>query len=256
MTSIRIIGVKGSSAKIAISKNTGIGLYSGQRKVDAIVNYGLVGKKLHLFLKKYPFAAKNIPIINRYVGISKYQAIKKVENAGILVPKSKPCLSKLDKIGDWIEKRVHSSKGYGIRQARGRREIPGKYYQKKVANRSYELRVHAFKWVDKKDWTLNKRFGPADQIAWNFHQGGHFQSVRNSNGYQTFLKAKDISSEVLSVLNMSFGAVDFILDNNLKIYFIEINSAPGFTELNQGVYFSAFNALKCLPRYKLIKLGE
>ena len=42
---------------------------------------------------------------------------------------------------------------------------------------------------------------------------------------------------------MAFGAADFILSNSGKLYFIEINSAPGFTKLSESTYIKAFSTL-------------
>jgi D-alanine-D-alanine ligase-like ATP-grasp enzyme len=53
---------------------------------------------------------------------------------------------------------------------------------------------------------------------------------------------------------MSFGAVDFIVDENHEIYFIEINSAPGFTELSEHIYVDAFDRLKKLKKKEISSL--
>lgn len=253
MANIRIIGGR-SGAKRTIINNTGIKLYSGQTGLDAVVNYGLVGDKMKRFLKRYK-QLNNIPIINKYVGLSKYLVVKRASQQGILVPESKLYLNKKDKISEWIEKRVHSSQGYGIRKARGRGEIVGKYYQRMISNRKYELRVHAFLWTPKENWVVNKRVGPADQVAWNFHQGGHFRSIHNQ-AHGVFNEARNVSEKILKMLNMSFGAVDFIVNNNLKVYFIEVNSSPGFTELNQNTYVNAMSKLKSLSAAKIKSFGR
>ena len=57
------------------------------------------------------------------------------------------------------------------------------------------------------------------------------------------------------MLNMSFGAVDFIVDKGYNLYFIEINSAPGFTELSECIYVDAFNKLKGMSERKLRALN-
>jgi D-alanine-D-alanine ligase-like ATP-grasp enzyme len=56
------------------------------------------------------------------------------------------------------------------------------------------------------------------------------------------------------MLGMSFGAVDFLVDTNYNIYFIEINSAPGFSELSKPIYVDAFQRLKQLSKKDLLKL--
>jgi glutathione synthase/RimK-type ligase-like ATP-grasp enzyme len=253
MANICIIGKKGSKARNAISKNTGIKLLGkNSSSVDAIINYGLVGQKLDHFLRKHP-KARNIPILNKYVGRPKHLAVHDAEKAGILVPETRLSLPKSARLSDWIEKKVHSSQGKGICKARGRGSLMGKYYQRMINDRRFELRVHAFQWVPTDEWRLNKRFGPADQITWNFHQGGHYVSVRRPNDYKVFKEAKDIALKVLEIRNMAFGAVDLIVDNDMKVYFIEVNSSPGFEELNQKYYFDAFSALKSMTKREVIK---
>ena len=53
-----------------------------------------------------------------------------------------------------------------------------------------------------------------------------------------------ITKEVLETLNMSFGAADFIVSGDGELYFIEINSCPGFQELSKNIYLNAFEELK------------
>jgi hypothetical protein len=254
MADVSIIGNRGSKSCRAIIKDTGIRKYVGQ-KTDVIVNYGVSGEKLDLFFRKYPSAIR-VSMLNGRVGRSKYSSIKDVENNKILVPETKMSLPETVKISDWIEKRVHSSQGYGIIAARGRGRIAGKYYQRMIKDRKYELRVHAFSWIEKKDWAVHKRVGPSDQIAWNFHQGGHFQSVHSPNSHKIFTEAKDISEKILKIMGMSFGAVDLIVDNSMKIYFIEINSSPGFSELSKNIYFGAMTKLKSLSVAEVKKLAS
>ena len=253
MANVYIIGNRASKSCKAIADNTGIRKYTGQ-KADVLVNYGLSGEKFELFFRKYPSATK-IPMINKRVGRSKYSVIKEVEQE-VDVPETRLSVPETAKLSDWIEKRVHSSQGRGIIAARGRGKLVGKYYQKMVKDRKYELRVHAFSWIPKKDWAVHKRIGPPDQIAWNFHQGGHFQSVKSPNNHEIFIDAKDISEKILRIMGMSFGAVDFIVDNSMKIYFIEINSSPGFSELSEGIYFDAMAKLKALPVAEIRKLAS
>jgi len=252
MTDVSIIGNRASKSCREIISNTDLHRYVGQ-KTDAIVNYGVSGERLNLFFRKYPSAIR-VPMLNGRVGRSKYSSVKDVENKGVVVPETRLSLPETVKLSDWIEKRVHSSQGNGIIAARGRGRIAGKYYQKMVKNRKYELRVHAFSWVPKKDWAVHKRVGPADQIAWNFHQGGHFQSVQSPNSHKIFTDAKDIAEKILKIMGMSFGAVDLIVDNSMKIYFIEINSSPGFSELSKNIYFSAMAKLKSLSAVEVKKL--
>ncbi len=254
MANMRIIGKKDSKSRKDITDATGIKLYTGQN-ADAIINYGLAGHKLEQFFRKYP-SANRIPVINKYVGRSKYLAVKDAEDKDILVPESCLSLPRMAKLPDWIEKRIHSSQGLGICKARKRGRLLGKYYQRMISDRRYELRVHAFLWLPQDQWGLHKRIGPEDQIAWNFHQGGHFQTVRHSNGHGVFLEAKNIAKKILEIRNMAFGAVDLIVDNKMKVYFIEVNASPGFSELSAGIYFEAMNELKNMSKRKVVKFGR
>lgn len=254
MANIFIVGKKGSKSKLAISRETRIRLYKGS-KADAIINYGLAGEKLRRFLARHS-KAKGVHIINKYIGISKYQAVLEAEKDGILVPESRRSLPKRAQLSKWIEKKVHSSQGKGICEARGHGRISGKYYQQMINNRRFELRVHAFLWVPQDEWRLHKRLGPADQIAWNFHQGGRFQTVKQPNKYKVFIEAKEIAQKILEMRKMSFGAVDLIVDNDSKIYFIEVNASPGFTELSQGIYVDAMGRLSDMTAREVKKYGR
>jgi hypothetical protein len=247
-----LIKKPGSKAVRNIIENTPISLYKGQQ-ADVLVNYGLPARRLESFLRRNPKAQK-IKILNRYTGRSKYLAVLDAQKEGILCPESKLSLDRKDKLGDWIEKRNHSIHGNGIVKARQKGRIVGKYYQKMVKDRAYEIRVHAFSWLPTSKWKVQKRVGPSDQIAWNFHQGGHFQSIHNPSGYKTYSEAIDISKKILRIRKMHFGAVDFIVDTSYRVYFIEINSCPGFTELSGPVYYNAIKALTEMSKKDLMKM--
>jgi len=252
MTSLRIVGRKGSRSRKAITVETGIPLYKGNKRyhVDAIVNYGLAGKYMDAFLRLYP-SAKRVPMINRHIGHSKLNVVNRAKNCGVKVPESKLQLSRSDSIKDFIEKRFSSIGGKGIRTARNKRPLPRGYYQRFVEDRIYEIRVHSFLWTN--DWTVQKRIGPSDQIAWNFSQGGSFMAIHNPDGYEVFREARKVSAKILEITDMSFGAVDFIVDQDYNLWFLEINAAPGFTELSAPIYVDAFNKLKEMSLRKILK---
>ena len=255
MVDIRLVGKKGSNACKEIRDGAKIFGYFKRPAVlpDALVNYGLAGAKLDSFFRRFP-SARKIPMLNRNIGHSKLNVCNRVKRIDIQVPESKLALSRRDNKADWIEKRINSMGGVGICAARGKKTITGKYYQEFISKRVYELRVHAFAWLPKEEWRVQKRLGSANEIAWNYKNGGHFVTVHNPKSYKTFIKAWDISKEVLSMLGMSFGAVDFLVDNNYEVYFIEINSAPGFSELSRPIYIDAFTKLKQVNKKTLLKL--
>jgi hypothetical protein len=246
-----MIGKPSSEAYRTIRKETGLRRYidNTSAPVDVIVNYGLGAAGMNSFLRSHR-KARALPIINKELGISKYTALKRVTEDEILVPESKLMLSQSDIKTEWIEKKFYSARGYGIRLAGGRERMVDKYYQKFIKNRVYELRVAAFLWVPKSEWGIFKRLGDSNKIAWNFHQGGHFTSIIDTSA-QTFQRAIDISEKALKVLKMGFGAVDFLVDDSRRVYFIEVNSAPGFSELSGGAYIHAFQKLPDTPIKKL-----
>jgi len=240
---IRIVGNRGSKAYKAIRMETDIQVQTKQTDTDVILNYGLNKTKIERLCATYRII-KNIPIINKYVGKSKYSVVRDASANKIIVPETKLSLSKGDTLENWIEKRIHSSQGFGIKRAVKRDKIAGKYYQRFIKNRTYELRVHAFLWIPKDLWGVHKRSGSKDKIAWNFHQGGNFSRTMRTDVTE---RAKTISEKVLKLNDMAFGAVDFIVDKNDTIYFIEVNSCPGFTTLSNNIYINAVNKLMKLP---------
>ena len=253
MTAIRIIGKKGSKSRLAITRATGIPRYGKNNKgVCAIINYGLAGNKLDLFLRNNPSAVK-LPMLNKHIGRSKYHVVKDAEEQKILVPETKIRLTKKDKVSDWIEKKYHSVGGAGICKATRLTCSESKYFQKFIKNRKYELRVHAFEWT--KNWHIQKRIGDPDEIAWNYKNGGKFINVRNTE-YSVFQEAIEISKKILEMRRMSFGAIDFIVDMDNSVFFIEINSAPGFTEFSEHIYVNAFNKLKELSNKKIVSFSS
>jgi glutathione synthase/RimK-type ligase-like ATP-grasp enzyme len=146
---------------------------------------------------------------------------------------------------------MHSQGGKGIAMAETTGQREGWYYQKYLKERRYELRIHAFSWINEENWQVQKRIGNKDTIAWNFHNGGRFQTVHNPSGYQVFQKARSIAAKVLKMRKMAFGAVDLLLTKESKLYFLEINSAPGFTELSRPIYVNAFQALMKMKKTEL-----
>lgn len=247
------MGKKGSKACKTIVKETGIPRYIGKKGVtDVLINYGLAGERLRQYYKKFP-SAKRIPTVNGNIGHSKLNVVNTAKGVGILVPDSKLSLSRSDKKEEWIEKRFSSQGGIGIRAAVGKAAMKGKYYQKFIKDRLYELRVHTFKWYNIEDYRIQKRLGDKDEIAWNFSRGGRFITVHNHNAYAVFKSAKEISKKILDTLGMGFGAVDFIVDRDRKLYFIEINSAPGFSGLSDSIYTEAFKRLSNLSKDKILK---
>ena len=241
MSVVSIIGKKGSRAVSQVVSLTRITRYNS--KCTLVVNYGLSGQHYADFLKKHP-SLVNKPVLNKYIGRNKFDVLQDVIKAKIAeVPESYVRLHKLARVEDFIVKKYNSQGGVGIAMAKTRVPPSGKYYQKFVKDRKYELRVHGFLWAPKTDWLVQKRFGAQGAIAWNFHQGGRFQTVKNAQNFWLFTEAIRITEAILKLRKMVFGAVDFIVTADSRLLFIEVNSAPGFTEISQEVYKKNFNML-------------
>jgi glutathione synthase/RimK-type ligase-like ATP-grasp enzyme len=232
-------------------KETGITRYRKGSVPDLLINYGLAGEKQNKFFTKYA-KAKNVPTINARCGINKYKAVKLVKDFGLLAPESKSSLSRTDSLTDWLEKKYNSHCGIGICIAKQKESLKSKYYQKFIKDRVFELRVHAFSWMPEKEWTVLKRLGDKNTIAWNFSQGGHFSTARNSIS-AIAEEARKLSTSILKILHLEFGAIDFIVDNKKNIFFIEINTQPGMTGLSDAIYIKAFNKLKGMTKENIIK---
>lgn len=251
---IRLIPKKGSRACKAVVEGTGLRRYVGSKyQTDVLVNYGLSGQKLLAFYRKFP-SAKRIPTINKQVGFSKLRVVNITSENGIPTPESKMSLNRKDKLNEWIEKRFHSQGGAGICKARNKDQMAHKYYQKFVSDRVSELRVHGFKWIDPDNWRIQRRRGEEDEIAWNYSKGGRFISINRPSVLKDCREAIKITDTILDILNMGFGAVDFIVDSNRDVWFIEINSCPGFQELSKDIYIDAFEKLKTMKPRDILKL--
>lgn len=255
MANVRIIGRKGNKTVRVIVKEAGILRYTGKGdKADILVNFGLAGAKQDAFLKRFP-SATHIPTINKHCGYSKLNVVNRAKAEGISVPDSKLSLIRADTKEHWIEKRFNSVGGKGIQKARGKNTMDGKYYQRFVDDRHYELRVHAFLWTPD-DYRVQKRIGDHEAIAWNFSNGGTFITVNNPKGYKIFKEAMEASTKVLTMLGMAFGAVDFIVTKKYELIFLEVNAAPGVSGLSDRIYISAFKELKSAPLKALRQLAR
>ena len=247
---ISIIGKKYSKAVKQIIINTPIEKLNS--KCTNIVNYGLSSERLHKLRNIFPFIDSKY-IINKIIGHSKYQVLQIAIANNILVPKMFLKLPITESIHKYLSKKYYSAGGKDINIATERNNLYERYYQEYIKNRVYELRVHAFKWLPKKTWVVQKRIGNQNTIAWNFSNGGVFQNIYTQD-FSIYNNARDITELLLNKLNMSFGASDFIVTTDNKLYFLEINSAPGFTDFSKNIYIKAFTELTKLSDIALTLL--
>lgn len=220
---------------------------------DVLVNYGLYGQKLSAWENAHPtreFGA----ILNSKLFGNKYDSLLTVDQAaGVPVPMSLPSITQRDATSaEWIAKPYFSFGGKNIFPIGRVSEVnwDTHYAQRRVLYRRYELRVHVFRWVPKSDWLVSKRLHPdgESQLTWNHHQGGSFRNIsRNEGNTGVFKRAKDYAEKAAKELGYDFCSVDFIVGNanpgseQLPLYFIEVNTATGFTtDRTRDAYRSAF----------------
>ena len=235
---------RGSATAKMIMQETGIPRWGRRVRADLLVNYGVAGGKFDDWCRRNPMG-RQLPMLNKPLTMNKFDVIKKLEDS-IKVPRTRESLGRRHAPDGWLVKPFYSQAGRGIEIATQRYAPYGKYFQEYVYDRAYELRVHAFKWIFEREWQVQKRVageGNEDSITWNHHTGGTFITV-NDTHQRVFQTAQLNAARVLEVLGMDFGGVDFIVDSNREVYFIEINSAVGCHGLSDPIYVDAFDRLK------------
>lgn len=75
-------------------------------------------------------------------------------------------------------------------------------------------------------YVVQKIVQDTSAVAWNVHQGGHFENIRFDSWN---LKAVKASISAFNLTSLDFGAVDIISDSSNNVYVLEINSAPAMT---------------------------
>lgn len=225
------------------------------RTAEGAVNYGLQGSKLSEYLQRFPFMNR-LPILNHKQNGSKYDAIHMVKRALEVSPAyanafgSAPdsCrvpisfshpeqMIPLREDGTWILKPYWSLGGRDIEPYTGQAQHTSRsrrYFQQRIHNRRYELRVHCWKWVNDHQWIFQKRIHEdgENQLTWNHHTGGRFVTVREPFD-PLHDRVRWFTHLIMNTLGYQFGACDFIIQNvedgPLATWFLEWNLAPGFT---------------------------
>ena len=210
---------------------------------DGALNYGLQGGKLSDYFSRHAHI-RDLPILNRTQHGNKYEDIMAVERAlhdapieACRVPKSFQHHDDVGVLrdGSWILKPYWSFGGRNIEPYTGNEQIGNRYYQLRVPKRRYEMRVHAWKWVDPQHWIFQKKTheGGEEQLTWNHHTGGKFNTVREP--YDPLHdRMREFTKLIMNTFGYQFGACDFIISNPgergvpLKTWFIEWNLAPGW----------------------------
>jgi hypothetical protein len=239
---------RGSKTCKLVIEETGIPRYRRGVRPEVVVNYGVAGERMERWRRLNPYG-DTLPMVNRDLSVDKFRAVLKAQEMGVRCPESRQSLEREHELDKWLEKPFYSQGGRGIQIAVGRYHYH-KYFQEFIRDRVYELRVHTFKWIPRETWVVQKRVGEPDQVTWNHKTGGRFITV-NDTSQRVFQEAIENSAKVLEILKMGFGAVDFIVDEGRRVYFIEVNSAPGVNGLSEGIYVEAFEGLKEMEKEKV-----
>lgn len=105
-----------------------------------------------------------------------------------------------------------------------RRYDGGNYYISEYIPKVAEFRV--FFVQGRVVWVANKIPADANAVAWNVAKGGTFENVRWDDWP---LRAIRVAREAFLLSGLDFGGVDVMVDDEGKVYVLEINSAPSQT---------------------------
>jgi hypothetical protein len=252
MNNVKVFGRRGSDFRKHV--NDWMGNHR-IRESHMAVNYGLQGEDLIAYGLRNT-AINNIPVLNHKQAGNKYEQISAVQGMDEVVPRS----CSLVLIGGakpyehCIAKPFYSLGGRDIFRVENLADVnPDTHYlQEEVTNRRYEMRVHAFAWIDEQQWLFQKRVhDDGDEVlAWNHHNGGRFITIEDPHD-ALHDRIRASVKVIMKRLGYQFGAVDFIIKNpgqrgeQLQHYFLEWNLAPGWTlDRTRDYYKDSFSALK------------
>lgn len=219
------------------------------------VNWGLQGTRLTEYESRHP-AILRMPILNHRQYGNKYDCVVAARENGLAAPASYRAGGNqpITMGGEWIIKPYYSLGGRGIEVYTGQQIPHGFYLQERIMNRRYEVRVHAWNWIDPASWVFQKRVHPdgEDQLTWNHHTGGSFITINEPTDPLHDRLRADVA-RLMAVFGYQFGACDFIICNagergaRLPHYFLEWNLSPGWTLDNtRAAYIEAFRELTLL----------
>src|SRR5574343_44809 len=214
-----------------------------------VVNWGLTKSRLEQKINDsdlyYPI--EHSSHVNFHLINNKYDVCMLMKEH-IFVPHTTKNKEELNQNAQYLVKPIYSIGGKNIRLLRPSESLENnRYYQQKIQNRRYELRIHAYSWISPEKWLVYKRTHPEGEAAltWNHKTGGTFSRVDERTG--AFSRSLASAKCVLDVLGVQFGAIDFVVSNDdspLIPWFLEINFSPGMRiPTVRQAYQDAFNQL-------------
>lgn len=243
-----------SAAFIAEQLNAQTDTPTTVNNTSCIVNYGLFNSHNPELGQR-----QNIPVINQNWAGNKLECLRKVSQAGVVIPETAAERPFCD--STWIIKPLNSRRGQGIEvYTPGRHVNENEYLQKRVEHRCYELRVQCAAWLPLDKWKVIKRTNRNgnNELAWNrdstLEINSHISLEESNTG--VFRRAKEMAQKAMIALGYQFGAVDFIVarppghSGPLPVYFLEFNTEPCCVDTTptKEWYLAAFRKLAEMPR--------
>lgn len=194
-------------------------------------------------------------IVNGNLIFNKFRQIRTMIEAGIECPES--VQGAPDNLTDWIVKPYQSQGGRGIRRAT-EGDTPDTHYYQRYIDKRREFRGHVALWLPNGErcFSIQEKKLPEgtnhrDVLCWNHDFGSFFHRSTTPNNraekrarFPLFARIEDICIKSCEAIGHDFGAVDLLMDNNRKLWVIEVNTRPGIdTEASWNIYIDVFRAL-------------
>lgn len=235
-------------ALLAALKEQGANIIGGtkgpdeSKKVGVLIRWGatkLVGKP-----GKVLNNAKSIGFAS-----DKLESLKKFRDEGIVTPPIFEDINKIEpKDFPVLGRKVHHIAANDIALCLQKKDLGvaknlGCSYFTKYIPTAVEYRLHVF--GDKVIKTSQKILSHPEQNKrpWirNFDEGYTFHAPQE--GFKLKAGVRALAIESVSILGLTFGAVDIIIGDDGKAYVLEVNTAPGLqTDNSIEVYIEQFKA--------------
>ena len=177
---------------------------------------------------------QKIKILNYNIVTNKLKALKMCRDAGIGVPKIYRNFSNIKKF-PVVGRDLHHYQARDLVLIKNKQDYVKKDYYLEYIPKIAEYRIH---------YCLGKYYpckkipkdNTASKIICNHGHGWRFVTYDGKYKQQLI----DFAKKVIDVMQYDFGAIDCIMDKHHRLYFLEINSAPGLDKRRQSFYLEAF----------------
>jgi len=186
------------------------------KKTGKRIKSGLIEKKNVVLIW-----GKKVKILNQNINTDKLEILKKVREAGINTPKIYEKFEDIDKF-PVVGRNYHHFGAKDFVLIKSPSEYVKRDYYLEYIRKIGEYRIHyclGHYYPCKKI----KKYPEANPIVRNHKNGWKFVSYNGK--YKDMLV--EFAKKIINIVKYDFGAIDCIMDKNHKLYFLEINSAPG-----------------------------